>query len=75
MWPIGTGPVDATFRAIDQLVEAPAELQEYSINAVTEGIDALGEASVRVLAKSEGTRIKAQFGSTHRHVGSRRPSV
>lgn len=62
---IGTGPVDATFRAIDQLVQAPAELQEYSINAVTEGIDALGEASVRVLAKLEGTRIKAQFGSTH----------
>jgi len=62
---IGTGPVDATFRAIDQLVEAPAELQEYSINAVTEGIDALGEASVRVRAKSESTRIKAQFSGTH----------
>src|SRR5690606_31981183 len=63
---MGTGPVDATFRAIDQLVEAPAELQEYSINAVTEGIDALGEASVRVLARTEGVpRIKAQFGSAH----------
>ncbi len=62
---MGTGPVDATFRAIDQLVQAPAELQEYSINAVTEGIDALGEASVRVLAKTEGMRIKAQFGGAH----------
>ncbi len=62
---IGTGPIDATFRAIDTLVEAPAELQEYSINAVTEGIDALGEAAVRVLCKTEGTRIKAQFSGAH----------
>jgi 2-isopropylmalate synthase len=51
---IGTGPVHAVFTAIDQLVQAPAELLEYSINAVTEGIDALGEASVRV--QSTGTQ-------------------
>jgi 2-isopropylmalate synthase len=57
---IGTGPVDASFRAIDQLTEAPAELVEYSINAVTEGIDALGEASVRILARTEDTRVRAQ---------------
>jgi 2-isopropylmalate synthase len=57
---IGTGPVDASFRAIDELTHAPAELVEYSINAVTEGIDALGEASVRILAKTEDKRVKAQ---------------
>src|SRR5690606_41488113 len=51
---IGTGPVHAVFRAIDEIVEAPSELLEYSINAVTEGIDALVHASVRVRACGVG---------------------
>ena len=61
---IGTGPVHAIFNAVDQLIQAPAELLEYSINAVTEGIDALGEASVRIRMKSEGLRENAQMGSS-----------
>lgn len=61
---IGTGPVHAIFTAVDQIVQAPAELLEYSIKAVTEGIDALGEASVRIRMKSEGLRENAQMGST-----------
>ncbi len=60
---IGTGPVHALFTAVDQLVAAPAELLEYSINAVTEGIDALGEASVRVRAKGEALRENPQLGA------------
>lgn len=60
---IGTGPVHAVFTAIDNLVQAPAELLEYSINAVTEGIDALGEASVRVRARGEALRENPQLGS------------
>jgi len=60
---IGTGPVHAIFTAIDQIVCAPAELLEYSIKAVTEGIDALGEASVRIRMKSEGLRENAQMGN------------
>ncbi len=47
---IGTGPVDATYKAIDQVVQMPALLKEYSIRAVTEGIDAIGEVSVRLEA-------------------------
>ena len=61
---IGTGPVHALFNAVDALVKAPAELLEYSINAVTEGIDALGEASVRIRFKSEALRENAQMGTT-----------
>jgi len=62
---IGTGPVHAAFTAIDQVIEAHAELIEYSINAVTEGIDALGEASVRVRSRSgESGRINAQHESS-----------
>ncbi|HVK77085.1 MAG TPA: 2-isopropylmalate synthase [Kofleriaceae bacterium] len=45
---VGTGPVDATYKAIDAIVRAPVELLEFTVNAVTEGIDALGEVSVRV---------------------------
>jgi 2-isopropylmalate synthase len=47
---VGTGPVDAVFKAIDALVKAPSELLEYSVRSVTEGIDALGEVTVRVQA-------------------------
>ena len=45
---IGTGPVDAAFKAIDALAGAPAMLLEYNVHSVTEGIDALGRVSVRV---------------------------
>jgi 2-isopropylmalate synthase len=45
---IGTGPVDAAYKAIDAIVGAPASLLEYSVRSVTEGIDALGHVTVRV---------------------------
>jgi 2-isopropylmalate synthase len=45
---VGTGPVDAAYKAIDALIDAPAELLEFSVRSVTEGIDALGEVTVRV---------------------------
>lgn len=47
---LGTGPVDAAFRAIDAIVGAPNTLLEYSVHAITEGIDAIGEVSVRLQA-------------------------
>jgi 2-isopropylmalate synthase len=47
---VGTGPVDAAYKAIDAVVQVPAELLEYSVRSVTEGIDALGEVTVRVRA-------------------------
>jgi len=45
---IGTGPVDAAFKAIDGIVKSPNVLQEFVIHAVTEGIDAIGEVTVRI---------------------------
>jgi 2-isopropylmalate synthase len=45
---IGTGPVDAVYKAINQTVNLPNELLEYSVTSVTEGIDALGKVSVRL---------------------------
>ncbi len=49
---VGTGPVDATFSAIDQIVDVPNTLLEFSVNAITEGIDAMGEVSVRLEAEN-----------------------
>ena len=51
---VGTGPVDAAYKAIDAIVQAPNMLQEFVVHAVTEGIDALGEVTVRI--KSEKPR-------------------
>ncbi len=45
---VGTGPVDAVYKAIQSLVHVPCTLLEYTVQSVTEGIDALGEVSVRV---------------------------
>ncbi len=44
----GSGPVDASFRAIDSIVKLNAQLQLYSVNAITSGTDAQGEVSVRL---------------------------
>ena len=44
----GTGPVDAVYKAINRIVHVPNELTEFSVNAVTEGIDAMGEVSIRI---------------------------
>ncbi|MGH8630257.1 MAG: alpha-isopropylmalate synthase regulatory domain-containing protein, partial [Burkholderiales bacterium] len=44
----GSGPVDATFKAIESLVASGADLQLYSVNAITSGTDSQGEVSVRL---------------------------
>lgn len=48
---IGTGPIDAVYKAVNRIIDVPNELTEFSIQAITEGIDALGEVTIRV--KSE----------------------
>lgn len=45
---VGAGPVDASYKAIDAIVKMPNTLVEYSVHSVTEGIDALGEVTVRI---------------------------
>ena len=44
----GSGPVDATFKAIESIVASGAELTLYSVNAVTSGTDSQGEVTVRL---------------------------
>jgi 2-isopropylmalate synthase len=45
---IGTGPVDAVYKAINRVVKIPNQLIEFSVQSVTAGIDALGEVTIRL---------------------------
>ena len=57
---VGTGPVDAAYKAIDGLVQAPNTLLEFAVHAVTEGIDALGEVTVRIQGQNGKHTLDAQ---------------
>lgn len=59
---VGSGPVDASYRAIDAIVKAPNRLLEYSVHSVTEGIDAMGEVTVRILS-DKGDRSFGGYGA------------
>jgi 2-isopropylmalate synthase len=45
---MGHGPIDASFKAIEKIVGRHPVLEDFSLNAVTEGKDAQGEARVRI---------------------------
>jgi 2-isopropylmalate synthase len=64
----GTGPVDAVFRAIDEIVRVSTMLLEYSVQSVTEGIDALGEVSVQILGGDSAARLNPQNGAIEARV-------
>jgi len=63
---IGTGPVDATYKAIDAVMGVPNTLLEFNIHAITEGIDAIGEVTVRLMAENSSIpqRTSPQNGHT-----------
>ena len=48
---IGTGPVDAVCQALNRLAQVPNDLVEFSVKSVTEGIDAMGEVTIRLRAE------------------------
>ena len=56
----GSGVVDATFKAIESMVNSGSSLQLYSVSNVTNGTDSLGETSVRL---EKGGRIVNGQGS------------
>ncbi len=57
---VGTGPVDAIYKAIDTLLPTNRSLMEYTVHSVTEGIDALGQVTVRVHAPRMEGRLNPQ---------------
>ena len=59
---IGTGPVDAVCQALNQLAEVPNELVEFSVKSVTEGIDAMGDVTIRL--RRNGTLYSGHAADT-----------
>ncbi len=61
---VGTGPVDAVYRAIHRLVGLPAQLVEFSVQSVTAGIDALGTVTVRLRGEADEQLFSGQASDT-----------
>jgi len=59
---LGTGPIDAVYKAINKIVGVPNDLTEFSVNSVTEGIDAIGAVLVRI--ESEGITYTGRGADT-----------
>ena len=59
---LGSGPVDAAFKAIDKIVKMPNTLTEFSIKSITEGIDAIGEVLCRI--ESDGVTYTGRGADT-----------
>lgn len=58
----GSGPVDAVFKAIESMANSGAELQLYSVNAITQGTDSQGEVTVRL--EKAGRIVNGQGADT-----------
>ncbi len=57
----GDGPVDACFKAIDKIVQQKARLEDFRLEAVTSGKDALGYASLKLKVQE---RVSGGKGSS-----------
>jgi len=66
---IGTGPVDAAYKAVDMIVCVPNQLVDYNISSVTDGIDALATTRVSIRPKENGTLENAQGRRAQRNFG------
>lgn len=58
----GSGPVDATFRAIEKILASGTELQLFSVNNITTGTDSQGEVTVRL--QKSGRIVNGQGADT-----------
>lgn len=58
----GGGVVDATFKAIEKMVDSGASLELYSVSNVTNGTDSLGETTVRM--EKAGRIVNGQGSDT-----------
>ena len=59
---MGNGPIDAAYKCIQKIVGTNFTLVDFSLNAVTSGQDAIGEARVRI--RSNGTIFSGGASST-----------
>lgn len=70
---IGTGPVDAIYKAINRVVNIPNELIEFSVQSVTAGIDAIGEVTIRL--RNDGRIYSGRAANTDIIVASSRAYI
>lgn len=66
----GSGPVDATFKAIESLINSGTHLLVYSVNNVTNGTDSQGETGVRL--EKDGKVVNGQGADTDIIIASAR---
>jgi len=59
---LGTGPVDAVYKAINRIVNVPNSLTEFTVKSITEGIDAIGEVLIRI--ESDGITYTGRGADT-----------
>lgn len=62
----GTGPVDAVYKAIDQIMGVGINLETYGLSSVSEGIEALATTRVTITPKADGPNDTL---STHAQTG------
>jgi 2-isopropylmalate synthase len=72
---LGSGPVDAVYKAINRLVGVPNRLIEFSIQSVTAGIDAIGEVTIRIesdgrVYTGRGANTDIIVASSHAYVNA-----
>ncbi|MEE8110325.1 MAG: 2-isopropylmalate synthase [bacterium] len=78
----GDGPVDAVFNAVAKITQVPVSISDYSVQSVTRGKEALGEAFVKldvggrvITGKGASTDIieasaKAYLNALNKHLAS-----
>ncbi|MDX1812788.1 MAG: alpha-isopropylmalate synthase regulatory domain-containing protein, partial [Gammaproteobacteria bacterium] len=71
----GGGSVDATFKAIEAIIQSQTELQLYSVNAITSGTDAQGEVTVRLekagrIVNGQGADVDIVIASAKAYVNA-----
>ncbi len=71
----GGGAVDATFKAIECVINSESELQLYSVNAITSGTDAQGEVTVRLeksgrIVNGQGADVDIVIASAKAYVNA-----
>jgi 2-isopropylmalate synthase len=61
---IGTGPVDAIFKAVERVTGVTANLREFNVRGVTQGKDAQGEVSLELEVQSDDRTFRGRAAST-----------
>ncbi|MDD4465109.1 MAG: 2-isopropylmalate synthase [Dehalococcoidales bacterium] len=59
---LGSGPIDAVYKAINRIVKVPNSLTEFTVKSITEGLDAIGEVLIRI--ESQGISYTGRGADT-----------